>query len=101
MEFQPLPITFANILLGYKYEFLKLRDDAISRLKHEYPSELKDVKTVYTRLEVDTDADKLDILNLAQGYDQLRTTLPYLYSDICARHTLVWPQFELYHRFPG
>ncbi|RDB15227.1 hypothetical protein Hypma_004726 [Hypsizygus marmoreus] len=91
-ERQPVPILAAMIRLGHKYNITKLRDDALSRLKHEYPSTLETwtagLCAGFTRIELDTgDASELDLLLLAREY-RLQTILPALYFNLASTFSL-------------
>lgn len=105
-ERQSLPILFAHIRLGCKYEFTTLRDNAISRMKREFPITLPETldddmwehidASTYAALEAagdtvseDASADLLDILEVAQDHAQLCSTLPGIYRRIEHTHTVL------------
>lgn len=67
---------------GCKYGFVPLRQEATSRLKHEYPTDLSAYTSDHTRIEVDDSIELLDILKLAQEHNELQSILPSFYHEI-------------------
>jgi hypothetical protein len=78
------------VRLGTKYAFIKLRDDAMSRLSYEYPNNLEGFMrdSDWTRIDIHHHVLELDILNLAWEH-RIYTILPVLYLNISGNFTLV------------
>ena len=90
-ELLPLSVLIAIVRLGCKYEFIKLRDDAMSRLAYEYPSDLNsytNTEDEWTRIDITDNSLELDILKLAWDH-RMYTILPCLYLNIYGNFTLV------------
>jgi hypothetical protein len=91
-EEQPFSFIAAMIRLGHKYNFTRLRDDAIARLSSDCPTTLREWDSggldYYSRIECYPKLS-VDVLNLAQEH-RLFCILPCVYFTMCdASQTLV------------
>lgn len=83
----PIPVISAMVRLGHKYNFLRFRDDAVSRLMHDFPQDLVAFtkRRGYTRIRATTEL--LDLLILVRDL-KLHRILPTLYLDLISKYDL-------------
>ncbi|KAF5374143.1 hypothetical protein D9615_008825 [Tricholomella constricta] len=62
----PIPLLCALIRLGHKYAFLRFRDDAVSRLEHEFSKNMMHFMEprAYTKIKIMENCQMLDLLVL-------------------------------------
>ncbi|KDR77421.1 hypothetical protein GALMADRAFT_224801 [Galerina marginata CBS 339.88] len=85
----PFAITSITIRLGRKYDLIRFVTDAMARLKHGFPNQLRkwdevDLSEVFT----ETKGLLFDVINLAYEFS-INSILPAAFLQLCQTYTLL------------